>query len=591
MRLALAPLNPTIGDIDANAALIIARLDEARAHPGGSADLVVFPELALCGYPPRDLLLHEGFINACAAAAKRIGEEHTRGLTAVFGLPLPADDPPPPSREHREARKAGDLGGTGRGRIANSLLVYRDNRYVDYYDKRLLPTYDVFDEDRYFTPGDRPVVITCGKDNTRVGLAICEDLWRGEDAGFASRYADAADPVAELAAQNIDLLVSPSASPFVLGKWQRHQQILQKHARAHRIHIASVNQLGGNDDLIFDGHTAVYSPAGELLAATQFDGQLTILDIPPAAPTQDAKPRIQSAVPEDLLFSALTLGTRDYIRKCGFKTAVLGISGGIDSALVAALAAAAIGPEHVTGLILPGRYSSEHSKADARDLAERLGIRAIEIPIDPPFESFRAAIDPAFASIHHKRLGESLPDITEENVQSRIRGTLLMTFSNRTGAIVLTTGNKSELAVGYATLYGDMNGGLAPIADITKMQVYALARWINENHRARGFASPPIPESSITKVPSAELRPDQTDQDSLPPYDILDRIVGRYIERKQSPASIIRDTGIDEATVRRITRLIDAAEYKRRQAATGLKVTTVAFGSGRRIPIAQRWRP
>jgi NAD+ synthase (glutamine-hydrolysing) len=579
VRLALAQLNPTIGDIDANADLIIARLEQAG--PGGAgADLVVFPELCLSGYPPKDLLLHEGFVEACAAAAKRIGEQHTKGLTAVFGLPLPADND-----------KSTGVG----GRIANSLLVYRDNQLVDYYDKRLLPTYDVFDENRYFTPGNRAVTFDCK--GVKVGLAICEDLWKGEDAGFAHRYLSDADPIAELAGpggKNIGLLISPSASPFVLGKWQRHQQILAAHAQRHQIAVASVNQLGGNDDLVFDGHTALYAPTGDLIAATQFAEELAVFDLPPGSPPQIQSPKSKvqnQPAPEQLLFSALTLGIRDYLRKTGFKTAVIGISGGIDSAVVAALAAAAIGPQNVTGLIMPSKYSSGHSRSDAHDLARRLSIRAITIPIDPPFESFRGVVDPAFAELSLQRLGEKLPDITEENLQSRIRGTLLMTFSNRSGAMVLTTGNKSELAVGYATLYGDMNGGLAPISDISKMQVYSLARWINANHAACGFKTPPIPESTITKVPSAELRPNQTDQDSLPPYDILDQIIERYIERKQSPARIVHETQIDPATVARITRLIDLAEYKRKQAAVGLKVTTVAFGSGRRVPIAQRWRP
>jgi NAD+ synthase (glutamine-hydrolysing) len=578
MRLALAQINPTVGDIDGNAALIISRLDEARA---AAADLVVFPELCLSGYPPKDLLLQEGFVEACVQAAKLIGEQHTRGLTAVFGLPLPA----------------GGEGAAIEKGIANALLVYRDGKYVDYYDKRLLPTYDVFDENRYFTPGDRAVVVECGRDRTRTGLSICEDLWRGEDAGFASRYTASPDPVEELRGLDAELLISPSASPFVLGKGRRHREILRRHAMRHGMYVAAVNQVGGNDDLLFEGHAAVYSPDGTLAAAAPgFEEHVLLVDIEPGwSRVSDScdEPRdpLLSAASEELLFRALVMGIRDYLRKTGFKTAVLGISGGIDSAVVAALACAAIGPSSVTGLVMPGKYSSEGSRSDAYDLAERLGMRAVAIPIDQPFEGFRSAIDPAFTSISTKRLGESLPDITEENVQSRVRGTLLMTFSNRTGAIVLTTGNKSELAVGYATLYGDMNGGLAPISDLSKLQVYALARWINANHAACGFKRPPIPEASITKAPSAELRPNQTDQDSLPPYEILDQIIERYVEGRQAPARIVSETGIDAATVARVARMIDLAEYKRKQAAIGLKVTSVAFGSGRRVPIAQRWRP
>jgi NAD+ synthase (glutamine-hydrolysing) len=580
MRLALAQINPTIGSLDANAALIASFIDRARA---AGADLVVFPELALSGYPPKDLLLQEGFIAACAAGAKRLGETQTQGLTAVFGVPLPVDPAKPG------------------GRIANSLVVYRDNQYVGYYDKRLLPTYDVFDEDRYFTPGSRAALIEVprrlGGTAIRIGLSICEDLWRGQDAGFASHYDNSPDPVAELAAAGAEVLITPSASPFVLGKGQRHRDILRHHATAHGIHVASVNQVGGNDELVFDGHAAVIGPDGQLLAAAPgFEEHLLIFDLDSSrggglpAPPNDP---LLSAPPEQLLFHALVLGTRDYCRKTGFKSALLGISGGIDSAVTAVIAAAALGPGQVTGVSMPGRYSSAHSKSDAYDLARRLGITDITVPIDGPFTAFSSTLNTAFRSRSKPILGATLPDITEENLQSRIRGTTLMALSNRTGAIVLTTGNKSELAVGYTTLYGDMNGGLAVLSDVAKTQVYSLARWINANHLDLGsgisFPQPPIPESSIAKPPSAELRPDQTDQDSLPPYEILDQIVERYVERRESPAQIVSATGIDAETIRRIARMIDTAEYKRKQLATGLKVTTVAFGFGRRFPIAQGW--
>jgi len=582
MRLGLAQINPTVGDIDGNAALISRSITEARK---AGVDLVVLPELCLCGYPPKDLLLQEGFIAACAAAAKRIGETQTAGITAVFGVPLPVD---------------GMEAAGGRGPIANSLVVYRDNRFVDYYDKRLLPTYDVFDENRYFTPGERAVTVDVG--GWRAGLSICEDLWKGEDAGFESRYKRAADPVQELAGAGANLILSPSASPFVLGKGKKHRAILAGHAKRHNAFVAAVNQVGGNDDLVFDGHAAVYDPAGKLIAAAAgFAEDLLVVDLP-AAPSPPhpwtsvsassclVPDPLLSAAPEELLYKALVLGTRDYCRKTGFKTAVLGISGGIDSAVVAALGVAALGPEGMTGLIMPGVYSSEHSKSDAFELARRLNMRCQLVPIDAPLEGFRGAVDPVFEFMGQSRLGETLPDLTEENLQSRIRGTLMMTFSNRTGAIVLTTGNKSELAVGYCTLYGDMNGGLAVISDVSKLEVYRLARWMNANFGACGFGMPPIPESSISKVPSAELRPNQTDQDSLPPYEVLDEIIGRYVEGRQSPRRIVEETGIDGATVSRIARLIDLSEYKRKQAAVGLKVTSVAFGSGRRMPIAQGWR-
>lgn len=586
MRLALAQINPTVGDIDANAGIVERFILEAKAQ---GADLVVLPELCLCGYPPKDLLLREGFIAAGVAAGERIGKATTVGITAVFGLPLPA-----PSEEE---------GGRDRGAaVTNSLLAWRDGVQIARYDKRLLPTYDVFDEDRYFEPGSRTCIIDVpvreGGGSVRVGLAICEDLWKGQDAGFASRYLDVADPVAEAARDGARMLVVPSASPFVLSKGARHREILRNHARTHGLVVAAVNQVGGNDDLIFDGHAAVLGPDGSLLAAGPgFAEHLLVVDLPalggsgaPAGPTSPITDPLLSFSDERLLFDALVLGIRDYCRKTGFSSALLGLSGGIDSALVAALASRALGPGNVLGVSMPGPYSSNHSRTDAMALAQNLGMELITIPIAPPMEGFRSILDSAFSSRGAARLGETLPDLTEENLQSRIRGTTLMGVSNRTGAIVLTTGNKSEMAVGYATLYGDMNGGLAVICDVTKQRVYALARWMNEHFREGGFERPPIPVSSIQKPPSAELRPGQTDQDSLPPYEILDQIIERFIENHQSPTAIVRETGIDESVVRRIVRLIDLSEYKRKQAAVGLKVTSVAFGSGRRVPIAQRWR-
>lgn len=567
MRLALAQINPTVGDIGGNAERITRRIQEAKA---AGCDVVVFPELAVCGYPPKDLLMQEGFVGECAAAAAGIGRGHTGGITAIFGVPLA-------------------LGGAGR--IANALVAYRDGKLLAEYAKRLLPTYDIFDEDRYFTPGDAPAVIEAG--GHRIGLSICEDLWKGEDAGFAQRYAGARDPVPDLVAAGATIIVNPSASPFVLGKGRKHRQILCGHARRHGCFVAAVNQVGGNDELIFDGHAAVFDPRGRLVGAGPgFAEHMLIVDVPEPGGRElpEVEDPLAGAGDEELLFRALVLGTRDYCRKTGFTAAVLGISGGIDSAVVAALGVAALGAEHVTGLVMPGVYSSEHSKADAFELARRLNMRSLTAPIDPPVAGFRASIDPVFEMMGAARLGEALPDLTEENVQSRARGTLLMTFSNRTGAIVLTTGNKSELAVGYCTLYGDMNGGLAVISDVGKLQVYRLARWMNANFARCGFAAAPIPESSITKPPSAELRPNQTDQDSLPAYEVLDEIIGRYVEGRQSVSRIVAETGIDVAVVGRVARMIDVAEYKRKQAALGLKVTTVAFGSGRRWPIAQGWR-
>ena len=482
MRIALAQINPTVGDIDANAAKIADYLGRAR---DAGADLVAFPELCLCGYPPKDLVLQEGFVRACMAAAKRIGEAHTAGLTAVFGLPLPVDGENP-----------------ARG-IANALVVYRDNAYVEYYDKRLLPTYDVFDEDRYFRPGDRAVVIDVprhesrGGGTVRVGLAVCEDLWKGEDAGFSSHYETAADPIAALAAEKAQVLLAPSASPFVVGKGRRHRDILISHAKRHGLFVASVNQVGGNDELIFDGHAAVFAPDGSLLGAGPgFEESLVVIDLPIGGAAKKYKaiddPRIGASA-ESLVFRALTLGVRDYLRKTGFKSAIIGLSGGIDSALTAVIAVAALGKDNVRGVSMPSAYSSEHSKSDAYDLAERLGIACDTIPIAAPVDGFRGVLDPAFTRAGLSTLGATLPDLTEENLQSRARGTILMALSNRSGSIVLTTGNKSELAVGYCTLYGDMNGGLAVLSDVTKQMVYRISRWVNDHHAAAGFEKPPIP--------------------------------------------------------------------------------------------------
>jgi NAD+ synthase (glutamine-hydrolysing) len=585
MRLALAQINPTVGDLVGNAAIIARFTDMARQR---GADLVVFPELCLTGYPPKDLILQEGFIEAAAAEAKRLGEGHSAGITLVFGVPLPA------------SRNSGASG------VANSLLAYRDGKMLAYYDKRLLPTYDVFDEDRYFVPGNRAVIIDVA--GVRVGLSICEDLWRGEDVGFSERYRSLADPVLELAAPpdgrpGADIIVNPSASPFVLGKGKRHRELLRSHAVRHDIYIAAVNQVGGNDELIFDGHAAVFDPGGVLVAAGPgFEEALTVVDIAPGAwkPPQPYSDELVTDVTEDrgmadpllvapdekLLLRALVLGTRDYCRKTGFTSAVIGLSGGIDSAVTCAIAALALGPENITGVLMPSRYSSEGSITDAVALGGALGVRHVTVPIEGPFAAMLEALEGPLASGPDGTAG-----VTEENLQSRLRGTIIMAFSNRTGSIVLTTGNKSELAVGYATLYGDMNGGLAVLSDVTKEHVYRLARWMNACWKEAGFSGPPIPKSSITKPPSAELRPDQTDQDTLPPYPALDEIIERYVVGRQSPQRIAAETGFDAATVARVVRMIDLSEYKRKQAALGLKVTGVAFGTGRRFPIAQRYRP
>jgi len=573
MKLALAQINPIVGDIDGNAALMRRFIDEARVS---GVELLVFPELALCGYPPNDLLLQEGFLDRCVQVGKELGAA-SAGMTVVFGTPLVS---------------GGEAGARG---TANSLLVYQDGKFLASYDKRLLPTYDVFDEDRYFEPGDRAVVVDVG--GVRVGLSICEDLWKGEDVGFASRYRDLSDPVAALAERGVDLIVNPSASPFVLGKGRRHREILKKHAMRHGVVVAAVNQVGGNDELIFDGHAAVFGADGILIAAGPgFAEKLVVVDLD--FESVGGKKSLRSgggraiddplllAADEELLYRSLVLGVRDYLRKTGFKSVVLGLSGGIDSAVTAVIGAAALGAANVLGVSLPSRYSSEGSKTDAAELAANLGMRMETIAIEDAFASMLDSLSGVFAG--------RAPDVAEENLQSRIRGTLLMGLSNKFGHLLLTTGNKSELAVGYCTLYGDMNGGLAVLSDVTKEWVYKLARWMNENSgklEIAGLKRGPIPEASITKPPSAELRPGQTDQDSLPPYAVLDEIVERYVEKRESPSRIVRETGFDQAVVARCVRLIDLSEFKRKQAAIGLKVTGLAFGSGRRVPIAQKWRP
>lgn len=577
MKLALAQINPTIGDMKGNAALVLDAAAKCR-----HADLLVCPELCLTGYPPKDLLMHEGFLDEALAQAKSLAESLARelppSLTVVVGLPLACDFGPG---------------------ITNSLVVLRAGAIIARYDKRLLPTYDVFDEDRYFVPGSRACVVDVGPAGrtTRVGLSICEDLWRGEDAGFASRYLDAPDPVADLIRSGARVIINPSASPFVLGKSARHRDILRRHATNHRVHVASVNQVGGNDDLVFDGHSCVIDPAGSLVAAARgFESELLVIDLDTSSAPSSActlPPLADPALgaPEELAFHALRRGVADYCRKTGFKSVLLGLSGGIDSALTACIASAALGPANVLGVGLPGPFSSDHSVEDARQLADNLGVHFEIVQINSAFEAMRPPLDHAFRAINQPALGASLPDLAEENLQSRLRGVVLMALSNRSGSLVLTTGNKSELAVGYCTLYGDMNGGLAVLSDVSKQLVYRLSRFINHQHSRLGFPTPPIPERSITKPPSAELRPDQTDQDSLPPYDVLDEIIDRYVEQRQHPARIVREAGFDAELVDRVTRMIDLAEYKRTQAATGLKITSVAFGPGRRVPIAQRWRP
>ncbi len=544
MKIALAQINTTVGDFAGNEAAIL--LAYRRAVEAG-AELVLTPELATTGYPPRDLLLRPRFITENLALLGRLAAATGR---AGLVLGYVGENPERPGRE-----------GT------NAVALCQGGRVLATRTKSLLPTYDVFDEDRYFEPArdNRPVEFN----GARVGLTICEDLWNDEDFWRERRYRR--NPAVELVEAGAELLLNISASPWHLGKNRTRHEMLRSLARKTGVPVAYCNLVGGNDELVFDGGSLAVAPDGTVTVAGRLFGEDLVL-VDTALGTGTVQP--VDWPDEEKLYRALVLGLRDYLLKCGFKSAVLGLSGGIDSAVTACLAVEALGSAHVHGVSLPSQFSSAGSLADARDLALNLGIRHDVVPIQPPFESVRSELGGVFAGLAE--------DVTEENIQARLRGVMLMAISNKLGSLLLTTGNKSEMAVGYCTLYGDMCGGLAVISDLPKTLVYRLARWINRERVV-------IPESSITKPPSAELRPNQTDQDSLPPYDVLDAILEAYVVGGRSSEEIM-GMGFDAAAVQRVLRLIDLSEYKRRQAAPGLKVTTKAFGVGRRIPIAQRFR-
>jgi NAD+ synthetase len=552
MRLALCQLDATVGDLDGNVARI---RDAAQAARAGGADLAIFPELAITGYPPRDLLDRPSFIAAQRAALDALVPTLPPGLTAAIGFVDRAPE------------------GASRG-LCNAVAIVRDGQVVGVVHKRLLPTYDVFDEDRWFEPGrvTAPIFEVAG---VPVGFTICEDIWNDVADPLASR-AYPVSPVGELVDAGARLLVNVAASPFTRDKREGRPRLLAAVARKHGVPVAFVNEVGAHDDLIFDGSSALFGPDGALLArARAFGADLVVADLDvggPIAPCADTD--------EGAVLDALVLGVRDYATKCGFSRALLGVSGGIDSALVAAIAAEALGPGNVLGLALPTRYSSRQSFLDAAALAEALGIGLREIPIDGFFQAYLDGLTP-----HLDALAAPAPgDVTWENVQSRIRCAVLMGAANRTGRLLLTTGNKSEIAVGYCTLYGDMAGALAVIADLPKTFVYRVAREVN-----RRAGREIIPESTLTRAPSAELRPDQTDQDSLPPYDQLDAVIEGYVERARGVEELVAE-GLDRALVERVVRLIHLSEHKRRQLAPGLIVSRKAFGPGRRVPIAQRWR-
>ncbi len=558
MKMALAQLNPLIGDIDGNASQIAQAIAQARDH---GAQLVVFPELAVIGYPPKDLLLKPPVIDRCVQAINQLAEMCT-DIAAIIGYPCPTDHP--------------------KGQwLYNAAALCTGGQVAHRYVKNLLPTYDVFDEHRYFEPGS-DALVGCFQ-GVKLGVSICEDLWN--DGGLVPRQLYHRDPIRHLAAGGAEVMINCSASPFVIDKHPFRMQLLTAAARRHGLPIVFCNQVGGNDELVFDGNSCVIDAAGHLIAhAKDFQADLLIAEVPIGDGGHTHDNRIHDpASGIESAYRALVLGLRDYCRKCGFASVVLGLSGGIDSAVAAAVSVAALGSDNVRGVAMPSRYSSPGSVSDAKALAHRLHIRLDVIPIAPAHDTFEQMLGPHF--------DRHPPDATEENIQARIRGVILMAMSNKFGSLLVTTGNKSELAVGYCTLYGDMAGGLAVLSDVPKTVVMQLAHWINQSpnsplRQQRG--GPVIPEATITKPPSAELRPDQTDQDALPPYDVLDQIIHRYVQNEQSTAQIIAELKdrIEPQRVRQVVRLIDLNEYKRKQAAPGLKITGRAFGFGRRMPIA-----
>ncbi|MEQ1731461.1 MAG: NAD+ synthase [Vicinamibacterales bacterium] len=554
MRIALAQLNLTVGDFDGNFLKISGAVERARAE---AADLVVFSELAITGYPPRDLLTQPHFVDLNLTTLDRVAALSDEKLAILIGY------------VDRNPSAAGKP-------LYNSVALCSHGRVADRRHKLLLPTYDVFDEDRYFEPGS--AVQPMNLADWRLGTSICEDVWN--DPAFWPKRRYHRDPVSELALAGTDVMINISASPFELQKADLRRRLIRQEAVKHRAYFFYVNQVGGNDELVFDGHSIGIDPQGnEVVRLADFEEDFAVFDLPARTPadggTVEPTPVLHrvSESDEETAYRALVLGLRDYVHKCGFKSVVLGLSGGIDSALTACLAVDALGREHVHTIAMPARYSSQHSLDDAAALATALGVDHRVIPIDPVFQSYLDVLSGSFAGREE--------DVTEQNIQARVRGGVLMAFSNKFGHLLLTTGNKSELAVGYCTLYGDMCGGLAVISDVPKTLVYRLARYVNREREI-------IPESTLTKAPSAELRPNQTDQDTLPPYDVLDQIVEAYVERNLDADAII-ERGIDSAVVRDVIRRIDASEYKRRQAAPGIKLSSKAFGVGRRFPIAARY--
>ena len=544
LSIAVAQLDTTVGDFSGNTRRI---LEAGRRAEKAGADLVLFPELAVCGYPPRDLVERPSFVAETERAAARLVRASGRSVW-IFGTLL------------RNPGKSGRP-------VFNAAVAARGGKRIAVYRKRLLPTYDVFDEGRYFEPGDRPLVLRVS--GRRVAVTICEDIWN--DKTFWKRPLYPTDPVAELESESLDLHVNISASPYALGKNRLRRRMMRQIARRTGVPLVHCNLVGGNDGLVFDGASTAFDARGRLVGAgRRFEEDFWMIDVPGG---QSAQPDPESDLAG--LRRALVLALSDYASKCGFETVVLGLSGGIDSAVTAALACEALGAERVFGVAMPGPYSSEGSRRDARELAKRLGIRFSEIPIGPTFDAYRKTLGTA--------LGADRPSVVEENLQARIRGAILMALSNRFGHLVLSTGNKSEIALGYCTLYGDMAGGYALLSDVPKTLVYGLAGEINRDGER-------IPRATIEKAPSAELRPNQKDTDSLPPYETLDPLIEGLVDLALPVGRAASRAGVSVSLAREIANRIDRNEYKRRQMPPGPKVTARAFGEGRRYPIAQRFR-
>jgi NAD+ synthase/NAD+ synthase (glutamine-hydrolysing) len=600
MKIAIAQLNPTIGDLAGNARQILTAAQQAAAQ---GVRLLLTPELSLCGYPPRDLLMQPAFVEEMAKTLAQLAADLPPQMAVLVGT-VEAN-----MRSLQEGGKP----------LFNSTALLEGGNVQQLFHKRLLPTYDVFDEDRYFEPGSEstsftldvaPVLASPGQHNgesnsqphastrLKIGVTICEDLWNDEEF-WGKRYYQV-NPIAELVDQGVDLIVNLSASPYYVGKQKIREAMLRHGAARYRQPILYANQIGGNDDLIFDGSSVGFNRQGDMVCrAKAFDGDLVVVEFD--LTLQDLVVNTGAIAPQPdsddaEIWTALVLGVRDYVRKCGFSKVVLGLSGGIDSALVAAIASAAVGCDNVLGILMPSPYSSDHSVNDALQLSQNLGIQTETLRIGELMQAYDHTFADLFAGTEF--------GVAEENIQSRIRGNLLMAVANKFGHLLISTGNKSEMAVGYCTLYGDMNGGLAAIADVPKTRVYSICRWLNEQMTQKGLpiqglpsfvmlhplSVPVIPTNILTKAPSAELKPGQVDQDSLPSYEVLDDILYQWVNLHKSPTEIAA-SGHDPAIVDKVVRLVTRAEFKRKQAPPGLKITDRAFGTGWRMPIANRWMP